>query len=156
MMNAEVIKAMNKKEKKENKIRKWWKANDYKVWRVILFPFTIWYYANKAINKKLNARNKWSDRRAKEIFDYYVPRRANWDNEDKCFYFFDNGIGWGHSYAKHYLKRKDYRFWNNNNGFCGGKLRTYLIEEFELEGFTKILRNCNDGWTEIRFVLKEK
>ena len=63
MMNAEVIKAMNKKEKKENKVRKWWKVNGYKVWRVILFPFTIWYYTNKAINKKLNARNKWSDER---------------------------------------------------------------------------------------------
>lgn len=155
-MNAEVIKAMNKTEKQENKIRKWWKANGYKVWRVILFPYVLGHFAKEKIEKYLNSRNKWNEERAKEIFDYYIPRRAHWNDEDKSFYFFDNGYGWSICSAKRYLKRKDRRFWDNYNGFWGSKLRTYLIEKFELEGFTKIVGNCNEGWTEVEFVLKEK
>lgn len=155
MMNAEVIKAMNKKEKKHD-FRKWWNNNGYKVMRVILFPIWIGAKVLKKIDDKLNARNKWDEARAKEIFDYYIPRRAHWDDEDKSFYFFDNGYGWSICSAKRYLKRKDRRFWDNYNGFWGSKLRTYLIEKFELEGFTKIVGNCSEGWTEIEFVLKEK
>lgn len=34
-MNKEVEKAM--KRKKENRFAKWWHANDYRVWRVLLF-----------------------------------------------------------------------------------------------------------------------
>ena len=154
--NKEVIKAMNKREKKEGKIRRWWKVNGYKVWRVILFPFTIWYYTNKAINKKLNARNKWSNKRADEILNYYTPRRAEWDAENKDFYFFDNGYGWNIYLAKKYLKRKDRRWWKLHNGFCGGKIREYFINEFELEGFEKDVRNTCDGWTEIVFKMIEK
>ena len=155
-MNAEVIKAINKTEKQESKIRKWWKKNGYKVWRVILFPYVLGHLAKEKINKELNARNKWDEKRAKEIFDYYIPRRADWDDEDKCFYFFDNGYGWSLHSAKKYLNRKDRRFWNNNNGFCGGKLRYYLIDTFELEGFTKEVGQCSDGWTEIIFKINEK
>ena len=155
-MNAEVIKAMNKKEKKENKIRKWWKTNGYKVWRVILFPFTLWDYTNQAINKKLNARNKWSEERANEILNYYIPRRATWDAEDKDFYFFDNGYGWNIGYAKKHLKRKDRRWWKLHNGFWGGKIREYLINEFELEGFEKDVRDTFNSWTEIVFKMIEE
>ena len=154
-MNAEVVKAMNKKEKK-HPIRKWWRNNSYKVWRVILFPVWIGAKHLKKIDDKLNARNKWSEERAKEIFDYYIPRNADWDNESKSFYFFDNGAGWGINHAKKYLKRKDRRFWNNHNGFWGSKLRTYLIEKFELEGFEKEVGNCDGGWTEITFKIIEK
>ena len=153
-MNAEVIKAMNKKEKK-NTFRKWWNKNGYKVLRVIFFPIWICEVINEKVQKKLNARQEWSEARANEILSYYIPRKASWDAEDKTFYFFDNGMGWG-KLAKRYLKRKDRRWWNNNRGFWGSKIRTYLINEFELEGFTKELGNCNDGWTEIIFTLIEK
>ena len=37
-MNAEIIKAMNKKETKIDAFKKWWKKNGYKVMRVVLFP----------------------------------------------------------------------------------------------------------------------
>ena len=153
--NKEIIKAMNKKEKKHN-FRKWWDNNGYKVMRVILFPIWIFTIIYKKTNSWLDSRLQWNEEKAKEIFDYYIPRKAKWNNKDKSFYFFDNGMGWSIQYAKKYLKRKDRRFWDIHNGFCGGKLRNYLIEEFELEGFTKIVGNCSEGWTEIEFVLKEK
>lgn len=153
MMNAEIVKAINEKNKK-HPVRKWWNKNGYKVMRIIFFPIWIGGVINEKIQKSLNACQEWSEKRAHEILSYYVPRRADWCEEDKTFYFFDNGMGWG-NLAKKYLKRKDRRWWNNYNGFCGGEIRLYLIEEFELEGFTKKIGNCYDGRTEVSFTMIE-
>ena len=156
MMNKEVVKAMNKKENRFNAIKKWWDKNGYKVMRVVLFPIWWGIKAKEKINYYLNSREGWSEERVKEILNYYIPRVADWDEEDKCFYFFDNGYGWSIGLAKKYLKRKDRRFWNVHNGWCGGKIRSYLIDEFELEGFEKEVGNCSEGWTEITFRMIEK
>ena len=156
MMNKEVVKAMNKKENRFNAIKKWWNKNGYKVMRVVLFPVWLGIKTKEKITSYLNSREEWSEERVKEILNYYIPRLADWDEEDKCFYFFDNGYGWSIGLAKKYLKRKDRRFWNIYNGWSGGKIRSYLIDEFELEGFKKEVGNCSDGWTEIAFRLIEK
>ena len=153
-MNTEIIKAINKKNKK-HPIRKWWNKNGYKVMRVVLFPIWIGMVIKEKINKYLNSRQAWSDKRAKEILNYYVPRKASWCEEDKTFYFFDNGMGWGNLSKKH-LKLKDRRWWKVHCGFWGGDIRHYLIDKFELEGFTKELGNCDEGWTEVSFTLIEK
>ena len=152
-MNAEITKAIKEKNKK-HPIRKWWNKNGYKVIRVILFPIWICIVATEIINEYFNSRQKWSDERANEILSYYIPRKSDWDEETKTFYFFDNGMGWRNLAQKH-LKRKDRRWWNNYNGFCGGEIRRYLIDKFELEGFSKELGNCDEGWTEISFTLIE-
>lgn len=154
-MNAEVIKAMNRKEKKTSAFKVWWRKNDYKVYRVIFFPVWITSIILKKISKKLNEKNFWSEKRADEILNYYVPRMSKWYAEEQEFYFFDNGYGWSIGLAKKYLKRKDRRFWKVNNGFVGGKIREFLIDEFELEGFTKEVGNCSDGWTEITFKMNK-
>ena len=156
MMNKEVIKAMNKKENRFNAIKKWWDKNGYKVMRVVLFPVWFGIKAKEKITSYLNSREEWSEERVKEILNYYIPRLADWDEEDKSFYFFDNGYGWSIGLAKKYLKRKDRRFWNIYNGWNGGKIRSYLIDECELEGFKKEVGNCSDGWTEIAFRMIEK
>ena len=151
-MNKEIIKAMNGK-KEPSKFRKWWKKNDYKVWRVIFFPIWIGLKINDKIDIYLNSRNKWSEERANEILQYYIPRYADWSAEEKEFYFFGNGYGWSMNFAKKYLKRRDRRFWKLHTGFCGGKIRDYLIDKFELEGFTKeVISKYIDG-TEIVFKL---
>lgn len=156
-MNNEVIKAMNKKENsKLVAIRKWWNKNGYKVARVILFPIWVIYLINEKIQRKLNSREQWSEERASEILNYYIPRRCDWNEDNKTFYFFDNGYGWNIGCAKKYLKRKDRRFWRLNNGFFGGKIRQYLINDFEIEGFEKEIGECSDGWTEIYFRMIEK
>ena len=110
--------------------------------RVVLFPIWWGIKAKAKIDYHLNSREEWSEERVKEILNYYVPRFADWDEEDKCFYFFDNGYGWSIGLAKKYLKRKDRRFWNIHNGLGGGMIRSYLIDEFELEGFEKEVGNC--------------
>lgn len=155
-MNAEVIKAMNKKETKVDIIRKWWRKNGYKIMRVILFPIWWGIKTKEKINVYLNSRNTWSEEKAHEILSYYIPRKAEWDEEDKSFYFADNGMGWGMKCHQKKIKLKDRRWWNCNRGLWGGQIRIYLIEEFELEGFEKIVGDTYDGWTEITFKMIEK
>lgn len=154
-MNKEIIKAMNKKSK--SKLCVWWEKNHYKVFRVILFPLWAISCLKDKINMWLNSKQKWDEKRATEILNYYIPRKAEWDDEDKCFYFYDNGEGWKLVYAKRYLKRKDRRFWKVNCGWWGGEMRTFLINKFELDGFTKEVGYCGDYETEITYYLnKEK
>ena len=155
-MNSEVIKAMNKKETKRDEFRKWWSKNGYKVMRVVLFPLWWGIQVKEKITSYLDSREEWSEERVKEILNYYVPRKAEWNAEDKSFYFFDNGYGWSMSLAKRYLKRKDRRFWKTYAGWAGGKIRSYFIKEFELEGFEKEVGNCSNGWTEISFKMIEE
>ena len=152
-MNTEIIKAMQSK--KEHKVYKWWRKNSYKIWRVVLFPLWFGLLAWNEINKHLNDKQEWNEERINEILNYYIPRRAHWDKENNCFYFFDNGTGWNYSFAKKFLKRKDRRFWKVNCGWWGGKIRTFMIEKFELEGFTKVLGVCDETWTEITYYLKK-
>lgn len=154
-MNKEVIKAMNKKPTKPNAIKTWWGQNGYKVWRVILFPLWWSYKLHKYINKKLNDNTPWDEARADEILNYYIPRRARWKGEKQTFYFFDNGYGWESKYHKKYIKLKDRRFWNLYACVFGGKIRDYLIHNFELEGFTKKVGSCYDYDTDIAFIKKE-
>ena len=155
-MNKEIIKAMNKKETKIDKIRKWWSKNGYKVMRVILFPIWWGIKAKEKIASYLNSKCEWSEERANEILSYYIPREADWNENDKCFYFFDNGMGWGMKYNKKKIKPKDRRWWENYTRAWGGKVRTYLIEKFELEGFEKIVGNTYDFYTDITFKMIEE
>lgn len=155
-MNAEVIKAMNKKETKMDTIRKWWRKNGCKIMRVVLFPVWACVWTKDKVINYLNSRCEWSDERAQEILSYYVPRMAEWDAEDKSFYFTDNGMGWGMKYHQRKLKLHDRRWWNRHRGFWGGEIRTYLIEKFEMEGFEKIVGDTYDSWTEITFKMIEE
>ena len=155
-MNAEVIKAMNKKETKTNTIRKWWSKNGYKVMRVIFFPIWLGICVDNKIRNYRDNRLEWSEERANEILSYYIPREAKWDAEDKTFYFADNGMGWSMKCHQKKIKLKDRAWWRKYGSCWGGKIRTYLIKEFELEGFTKEIGDCADGWTEVCFRMIEK
>lgn len=159
-MNAEVIKAMNKKEKKHT-FREWWRKYGKKVLRILLFPVVIilWLIIKFQtwLDKRAEMRNAWNEERANKILSYYIPRKAEWCAEDKSFYFFDNGMGWGMAYNKKFIKFRDRRWWYYNCGFWGSNIRTYLIEKFEMEGFEKIVDDdIYDQWTGVTFKLIEK
>lgn len=151
-MNAEIKKAIAEKQKK-HPIRKWWNKNGYKVMRVVLFPIWWGIVLKDKTTSWLNSHQKWNSERADRILSYYIPRRADWDEEEKTFYFFDNGMGWNIGSAKKFLKMKDRRFWYNQSGFGGYRIREYLINYFELEGFKKEVLDTSEGWTEIIFRL---
>ncbi len=155
-MNAEVIKAMNKKETKIDTFKKWWRKNGYKVMRVVLFPLWWGICAKNKIHDYRYKRLEWSEERANEILSYYIPRKCEWNDEDKTFYFADNGMGWGMKCHQKKIKLKDRAWWRKYSCGWGGKVRTHLIEKFELEGFTKEVGDTFDGWTEVCFRLIEK
>ena len=155
-MTSEVIKAMNRKKPRPSAIRKWWNKNGYIVNRIILFPIWIGCILKRKIDYWLNSKNGWSDERAQEILSYYIPRKAEWDANEKCFYFFDNGYGWSRKENRKYLKWKDRRWWKIHRCGWGGEIRQYLIDKFELEGFRKEVGNCDDDWSELTFYLIEE
>ena len=156
-MNNEVIKAMNKKETKIDKIRKWWSNNGYKVMRAILFPIWWGIKVKEKIDAYLDSRNTWSEERANEILSYYIPRNAEWNAKNKSFYFYDNGMGWDMRCRQKRVKLKDRRWWKKYTRAWGGKVKTYLIEKFELEGFEKTVENTYDFCeTEITFKMIEE
>lgn len=155
-MNKEIMKAMNKKETKLDEFRKWWNKNGYKVMRVALFPLWGCMVAKEKIHAYLNSKCEWSDERANEILSYYIPRKSEWDAEDKSFYFADNGMGWSMKYHQKKIKMKDRRWWRKYTSGWGGKVRTYLLEQFEMEGFEKIVGDTYDSWTEITFKMIEE
>lgn len=94
---------------------------------------------------------QWDEARAQEILEYYIPRKAKWDKEKQCFYFFDNGMGWGLQCGQKLIKRKDRRFWKKFACGFGGEIRKYLIEKFELKGFIKEVFEIEWNDTEIIF-----
>ena len=147
-MTTDIMKAIQKKQKK-HPIRKWWNKNGYKVWRVVLFPLWICICAKEKFVEYLNSRQSWNEERANQILSYYVPSKSDWDEIDQTFYFFDNGMGWG-NLAKRHLKRKDRRFWDLHSH----KIRHYLIDKFELDGFIKEVGDGSCDWTEVSFRLK--
>lgn len=153
-MNAEVIKAMTGKETKREKFSKWWNKNGYKVMRVVFFPLWISIKGIEKFTDYLPSRHKWSEARAKKILNYYIPRVSDWSAKDKSFYFFDNGMGWSINRKK--IKFRDKGWWNVFRGFSGGSIRDYLIKDFELEGFEKIINNDYTYVTDITFKMIEK
>lgn len=154
-MNKEIMDAMNKETlpTKPQKVKKWWRKNGYKVWRIVLFPVYIGSLIVDNYNKKANAAQIWNEQRTKDILSYYIPRSSDWDEKNKCFYFFDNGCGWGNEIKK--INRKDRRYWKVHCGWFGGDIRRFLIDKFELEDFTKEVGVCDDGWTSVTFVLNK-
>ena len=154
-MNKEVTKAMNKKETKIDTVLKWWNKSGYKVMRVLLFPLWWGICIKDKVNHYLNKKEVWSEERATEILNYYIPRSSEWDDEKKEFFFFDNGYGWNFRLAKKYLKRKDYAFWKKFGSSWCLEIREFLVKYFELEGFTKeVVEDYYGTDTEIIFKMK--
>lgn len=155
-MNQETIKAIeranNPKVSIFAKAKKWYGSYGYIIWRVILFPIWLCMIGYEKAMQWLNNKTVWTPERAQEILSYYVPRYSEWNTNGNYFYFYDNGCGWHITYAKRYLKRKDYRFWKKYQY----DIRNYLVNSFELEGFEKTVE---ESWTdeiEIKFTAIEQ
>ena len=65
-------------------------------------------------------------------------------------------MGWDLRCRQKRVKLKDRRWWKNHTRAWGGKVRTYLIDKFELEGFEKTVGDTDDFYTEVTFKMIEK
>lgn len=155
-MNKDIKKVINKKERKRT-IRKWWRKNSYKVARIIFWPIWLYMVLEEKYKAKKYKSLQWSEKRAQEVLEYYIPRYADWDSEEKCFYLADNGMGWTmREVVQKCVKRKNRAWWKKFASAWGGEVREYLIKDFELEGFTKTVEDNRLDWTEISFKMIEK
>lgn len=155
-MNKEIEKAMNRKESKTFHFYGWWIRNGYKVKRVVLFPIWVYMCGKEKINNYLNSKCEWSEEKANEILSYYIPRRSIWNAEEEYFLFWDNGENWSQKFNLKRIKIKDRRWWKNNAKIQGWKMKNYLIEKFEMEGFKKIIGDMDNGFISIYFKKIEK
>ena len=82
-----IEKQVNKKKRRENnKFRKWWRKNDYKVWRVLLFwiwiPIKLFCDADDKKYKTM----QYSDETTKKYLDKVLPYLVSyWGEEPNCF-----------------------------------------------------------------------
>lgn len=150
-MNKEILKAIENKQKK-HPIRDWWNRNDYKVFRIILFPIWVCVEIIDRIKNRNYERTTWDEKRADEILTYYIPQISDWNPDDKTFFFYDNGMGWTIGFAKKYLKIKDRLFWSKFHW----KIEKYLNDKFELEGFKKEVISTRSFYTGTEIIFTQK
>ena len=135
----------NKTHKEKSKFSKWWDKNGYKVMRIILFPIWIVVWLKEKYNNKKIKNCKWSEKRAKEFCDKYLPIFCS--KTDEGFYFYNNGYG----FSSKRLKHKDRLF-----ASCYKyKILDYIVKNYAIDGYMK--ENLSDmvyGNYEVNFIKK--
>ncbi len=137
-ITSKIEKQVAKKQRKENnKLRKWWRKNDYKVWRVLLF--WIWIpivLLNKRDDKQYKAM-QYSDETTKKYLDKVLPHLVSyWGEEANCFLVTDAGDFGGiqfralMSLPTRYRKQERYfvKFYQEVKAFI---VRTYQVDGYE-------------------------
>lgn len=166
-MNKEVAKAINKKnklndwykkqyeknlKKEESKWRNWLRKNRHIIFRVILFPIWIAILYANMLDRFLDSRTLWCEERANKILRNYVLDVAIWKSKNQTLYLADFCDNWRFRCAKYHIKIRDRRFYR----LYEERMRLYLIESFMLDGFTKVVRNCENNCVEILFKVKQE
>lgn len=105
----------------------------------------------KEINK---AKVQWSDERANEVLTHWFLEKADWLERDRIFWYYRKSLGWDYRRNKRYLRKQDRIFWKKYAGYCGGEIKEYLVNKFQLDGFTKIV-HCSD-WDNFEIEFKQK
>ena len=166
-MNKEIAKAITKKnklndwyrkqykknsKKEESKWRNWLRKNRHIIFRVILFPVWFAVIFAEMIDRVLDSRTLWCEERANKILQNFVLDVAIWERENQTLYLADFCYDWRFEWVKYHIKKKDYRFYR----LYEDRMRLYLIESFMLDGFTKVVRNCENNCVEILFKIKQE
>lgn len=150
-MNNSIEKARAKYQKKQNnKLRKWWLKNDYKVLRVLFFYiwFPCWLW--EKYKDYSYTSTAWSSEKAKKYLDMLVPYLTRCDEQHEEILFTDaddmGGIQfyWSFSriYKNKYRKAKDFIIKFNN------KVKEYIINEYQIDGYKKMTVDSYKLWNE--------
>lgn len=131
-----------KKEKKVYKFKEW--KTEY----IILYPLMIVvYYGDKLFETWKNSL-KWSDKKTEKILAYAFPKTAEINKEKGTIGKYIRS--WG-VYVKNWRVK-----WYHKN-YCSKyntRIITYLIEQFEIDGFTKEVDVEDTEWTYVKFTKK--
>lgn len=133
--DKELNKELNKKEDtKIQKVKKWWGKNRYKVLRVVLFPLWIACILKEKYDEYCYNREQFSIEKCEKFFDKYLAKICEYDKESQTFWIdvCDYDVFYWNSFVK---SRRDKIFAKKN----GREMKLYLIEEYEVEGYKKIV-----------------
>lgn len=136
-----------KKKEKQNK-KKWWviKTKNYAI-PIYLLPLAIFAIPCDKLKKYFYNSTTWSEEKAKKVLDKILPRRLEWNEEEKHYYCYVRKFGWWYSQNNVPLI---HRKWVNK---FSHKLREYFVEKYEHEYYTKEVLDDYD-WHLIIFTEK--
>lgn len=111
------------------------------IWFAFLIPIAM---IEEALKNWADNRREWSTEKADRILRYSFPRGAEVNHEEQTIgrYIRSWWFNWS-TYAKWYDKKWCRKF--------STQLKKYCIEEFEMEGYTKIVEVEDDEWTWVAF-----
>lgn len=143
-----IEKAKAKYQKRQNnKLRKWWNKNDYKVLRVLFFYIWIptWLCEKHRANKY--RKLVWLPETAKKYLDKVLPYlvRNETEHEEILFTNADDmgGIKFYWSFSR---LEKVKRYKTAARYLCkfNQQVKQFIIEEYQIEGYQKMIL---DNWT---------
>ena len=143
-----IEKQVSRKQRRENnKLRKWWRSNDYKVWRVLLFwlwlPILLFGIREDKLFKKI----QYSDKTTKKYLDKVLPYLVSyWNEESDCFLMssaYDmGGINFKAlmSLRRRYRKQERYfiKFYE--------EVKAYIVRIYEIVWYEKFPILTYDDW----------
>ena len=152
-MNKIEKQVARRQRRENNKIKKWWQHNSYKVWRVLLFWLWI---PIKVFNIKTDKRYKamqYSNETTKKYLDKVLPYLvAYWREDPNCFLITSAGDMGSirfralMSLPRRYRKQERYftKFYQ--------EVQTYIVRTYEVDGYNKFPILTSGDW----YAAKEK
>ena len=147
-----IEKRFNKAQRKEsNRLRKWWRNNNYKVWRVLLFWIWIPCLCLQKIKDKRYKSLRYSDMTTKKYLDKLMPSLVvEYEDSPDVILFYkstDNygGIKLPWDLWSNFVKKKSRRAYNYFRRF-DDDVKNYIFNAYEIDGYSKININNWADW----------
>lgn len=136
-----------KKRRENNKLRKWWRNNDYKVWRVLLF--WLWIPMKLICDKNKNKYQaiQYKEETTKKYLDKVLPYMVSYWNEESDRFLMTTAYDMGGINFKalinlpsKYGKQRRYftKFYQ--------EVKAYIVRTYEIDGYEKFSILTYDDW----------
>jgi hypothetical protein len=138
-----------KEQKKNNKIRKWWSKNSYKVFRVVFFYIWIPALIHKKLKDSRYKKLEYDDKITKKYLDKVMPKLVPYCLDTPAYILFHNtndfgGIRFYWDLCSNWMARKfkkETKYFSKFHAL----VQNYIIEEYQIDGYEKmVLDNWND------------
>lgn len=156
-MKNKIIKEKQKIDRKRNnKIRKWWKKNNYKVIRVILFPIWIYAILEEKYKKSQHAKiKKCQDIKPifKKYLDKVMPFMVAHYCENAKQILISSACDMGDINFSNFCSstiQKKYSRIENFFAIHYKGLKEYILSEYQIEGYKKMILDNYRTWNEAK------
>jgi hypothetical protein len=149
-MNNKIIEAKEKADRKRP-IRTWWRKNNYKVLRIIFFPFWIAMILHEKYKDKSYATLSWSEEICKQYLDKALPKMVVHYCEDAKTFLISNADDMGDiefrdlwDYRKQNKKYKRFFVKFDN------QVKEYILNNYTIDGYSKITLTNWTHWDQAK------